>query len=88
MYYVSLSARYPSFLVNAFAISNVQEQVWTWMSEGNEYFYDKHEWVRVRIEEEHWNDLSPIAPSDRGAETAEERKSPYSLIVRYPSLSS
>ena len=88
MYHIGLTERHSPSLLNAFPHSNVQEQVWTWMSEGNEYFYDKHEWVRVRIEEEHWNDLSPIAPSDRDAETAEERKSPYSLIVKYPSLSS
>ncbi len=51
------------------------------MNEGNEYFYDTYEWVRVRVEDEHWNDLSPVAPSERGTETAAERKSPYSIIV-------
>ena len=55
------------------------------MNDGNEYFYDKLEWVRVRVEEEHWNDLSPTAPSARGAESAAERKSPYSIVVGYPS---
>ena len=52
------------------------------MNDGDEYFYDKLEWVRVRVEEEHWNDLSPVAPSERGSETATERKSPYSIVVR------
>lgn len=52
-----------------------------WHSEGGEYFYDKAEWVRIRIEEEHWNDMSPVAPSERGTESNDERKSPYSLIV-------
>ncbi len=61
--------------------SNVQERVWMWHNEGGEYFYDKGEWVRVRIEEEHWNDMSPVAPSERGIESNDERRSPYSLLV-------
>lgn len=61
--------------------SNVQEQVWTWLNEGDEYFYDKLEWVRVRVEDEHWTDLSPVAPSERGTETVTTRKSPYSITV-------
>lgn len=61
--------------------SNVQEQVWTWVNEGDEYFYDKLEWVRIRVEDEHWHDLTPVAPSERGSESAAERKSPYSITV-------
>ena len=61
--------------------SNVQEQVWTWVNEGDEYFYDKLEWIRIRVEEEHWHDLTPVAPSERGSESAAERKSPYSITV-------
>lgn len=53
------------------------------MNDGDEYFYDKLEWVRVRVEEEHWNDLSPVAPPERGNETAAERKSPYSITVSF-----
>ena len=74
-----------SELIESFP-SNVQEQVWTWINEGDEYFYDKLEWVRVRVEEEHWNDLSPATPSERGAESAAERQGPYSLVVRQPKL--
>lgn len=51
------------------------------MNGGDEYFYDKLEWVRVRVEDEHWNDPSPVAPSDRRPESATERKSPYSITV-------
>ena len=64
-------------------ISNVQEQVWTWMNEGDEYFYDKLEWVRVRVEGEHWHDLSPVAPSERASESPADRKSPYSITVGF-----
>ena len=52
-----------------------------WYNEGDEYFYDKNEWVRIRIEEEHWNDLSPLAPPERGTASNEEKKSPYSIVV-------
>ena len=61
--------------------SNVQEQVWTWVNDDDEYFYDKNEWVRVRVEEEQWNDISPSSPSERGNESIVERKSPYSITV-------
>jgi DNA-directed RNA polymerase III subunit RPC8 len=61
--------------------SNVQEQCWVWPSAGQEYFYDKHEWVRIRVEQEHWHDLSPVAPSERETAAALERKSPYSITV-------
>lgn len=60
---------------------NVQEQVWTWVNDGDEYFYDKNEWVRVRVEEEQWNDISPSPPSERGNESTTERKSPYSITA-------
>ena len=52
-----------------------------WNNEGQEYFYDKHEWVRIRIEQEHWNDLSPLTPAEIEVSSALERKSPYSLTV-------
>lgn len=60
---------------------NVQEQVWTWVNDDDEYFYDKNEWVRVRVEEEQWNDISPSPPSERGNESITERKSPYSITA-------
>ena len=66
--------------------SNVQEQVWTWVNDGDEYFYDKNEWVRVRVEDEQWIDISPSPPSERGNESIAERKSPYSITVSTPPL--
>ena len=66
--------------------SNVQEQVWTWVNDGDEYFYDKNEWVRVRVEGEQWIDISPSSPSERGNESIAERKSPYSITVSTPLL--
>ncbi|KAL9134128.1 MAG: hypothetical protein Q9175_004689 [Cornicularia normoerica] len=61
--------------------SNVQEQVWTWANDGEEYFYDKNEWVLVRVEDEQWNDISPSPPSERRTESTTERKSPYSITA-------
>jgi len=60
---------------------NRSEQCWVWNNEGQEYFYDKYEWVRFRVEQEHWHDQSPVAPTDRDPASASERKSPYSLTV-------
>ncbi|KAA6409694.1 MAG: DNA-directed RNA polymerase III subunit RPC8 [Lasallia pustulata] len=60
---------------------NVQEQCWVWNNEGQEYFYDKYEWVRFRVEQEHWHDQSPVAPSERENISASDRKSPYSIIA-------
>ncbi|MCJ1297601.1 DNA-directed RNA polymerase III subunit rpc25 [Hypocenomyce scalaris] len=60
---------------------NVQEQCWVWNNEGQEYFYDKYEWVRFRVEQEYWHDQSPVAPSERDSTSALERKSPYSITA-------
>lgn len=61
--------------------SDVNEQVWVWDNDGAEYYYDKQDWVRLRIEVEEWHDLSPVAPGDREAVANAERKSPYSITV-------
>lgn len=53
------------------------------MNDGQEYFFDRLDWVRVRVEEEHWNDQSPLAPSERGIDTEIVRKSPYSITVSF-----
>jgi len=60
---------------------NVQEQCWVWNNHGTEYFYDKHEWVRIRVEQEHWHDQSPVAPALRESAAAQERVSPYSITT-------
>lgn len=52
-----------------------------WYNDEDVYYYDKGERVRIRIEEEHWTDLSPLAPSERGMATNEEKKSPYGIVV-------
>lgn len=61
--------------------SNAQEQCWVWNNDGIEYFYDKYEWVRVRVEQEQWHDQSPVAPAERESVAAQERISPFSITV-------
>ncbi|KAI4089049.1 MAG: hypothetical protein LQ344_005620 [Seirophora lacunosa] len=60
---------------------NIQEQCWVWSNEGQEYFYDKSEWVRFRVEQEHWTDISPLAPSEEETTGVLERKSPYTITI-------
>lgn len=35
------------------------------------------------MEQEHWEDLSPVAPAERESASALERKSPYSITVSF-----
>ncbi|KAL8663771.1 MAG: hypothetical protein Q9202_003585 [Teloschistes flavicans] len=69
----------PSNLLFPESTFNGQEQCWVWSNEGQEYFYDKTDWVRFRVEQEHWTDLAPVAPSERDTAAMAERKSPYSI---------
>jgi DNA-directed RNA polymerase III subunit RPC8 len=51
-----------------------------WEVEGGEQlFFDNHETVRFRIEEEEWYDQAPIGPKKDGV--VQERKSPYKLVA-------
>ena len=59
----------------------MKDQLWIWPGEGNDFYYDKNEWVRIRIESELWHDITPTGPSKRGDTTTSERKSPYSIIA-------
>ena len=71
--------RYPS--ANLYGYSNVKEQCWVWRNEGSDFYFDKHDWVRVRIEQEHWHDTSPVAPMTDEQLASSDRKSPYSITA-------
>ncbi|KAL9585666.1 MAG: hypothetical protein Q9212_001403 [Teloschistes hypoglaucus] len=73
----------PANLLFADSTFNDLEQCWIWSNEGQEYFYDKTEWVRFRVEQEHWTDLAPVAPSERDSAAMAERKSPYSITPQW-----
>ncbi|TVY20444.1 DNA-directed RNA polymerase III subunit RPC8, partial [Lachnellula arida] len=53
-----------------------QEMIWA--PEGDKMYFDNHETVRFRVEEEEWNDAAPVGPKREGIEV--ERKSPYKLV--------
>ncbi|KAF4629630.1 hypothetical protein G7Y89_g8507 [Cudoniella acicularis] len=57
---------------------NDKEQVFTWNTSETELYYDNHEKVRFRIEEEHWHDQTPVGP---GKEADENKLSPYTLTA-------
>ena len=50
-----------------------------WKADGQEMYFDNHETVRFRVEEEEWNDAAPVGPKREGVEV--ERKSPYKLVA-------
>lgn len=72
------------------------EHVWIWTTdEGNEFFFDKNDPVRFRVEAEVWHDLTPQKqPIDGDGSTAQNdsedsasgvdastRDVPYTIIV-------
>ena len=68
-------------LIDIILTSNKKEQCWIWRNDGKEYYYDKHEWVRVRVEREEWNHVSPVSPSESQRALAGGRQCPYNIIA-------
>lgn len=61
--------------------------MWSWTNEGQQYFYDRWDLVRIRVESEAWA-APPTTASDQSDENAVVSKSPYSITVdRTPLLS-
>lgn len=57
------------------------EDAWVWNSQGTQLFFDKHETVRFRVEEERWIDLSPEKQEPSTSEAQEEpRRVPYQIM--------
>lgn len=42
------------------------EQVWVWHNDGQAFFMDKNEEIRIKVEDEKFVDQTPIPPSQRG----------------------
>ena len=61
--------------------SDAAEGIWIWDNEGEDYYFDKGEWVRVRVEAEQWHDLSPVAPAEREAVASMGQRNPYNITV-------
>ncbi|KAI9719135.1 MAG: DNA-directed RNA polymerase III subunit rpc25 [Chrysothrix sp. TS-e1954] len=52
---------------------DAREKVWIWRTGGDDFFFDKHERVRCRVEEEVWVDVPPgRAEARRGGEEEDE----------------
>ena len=60
--------------------SNKKEQCWIWENQGDNYYYDKHEWVRVRVEQEKWHDASAILPK-KDTDTTYAQQCRYSIVA-------
>lgn len=60
---------------------DVKENVWIWNNDGNEFYMDKNELIRFRIEEEAFEDQLPIPPHLQDDRMEVERKPPYRIIV-------
>jgi DNA-directed RNA polymerase III subunit RPC8 len=58
-------------------LSNHTDQIWIWVNDGQDFYYDSHETVRFRIESETWVDQSPLGPGEK--EEGIERASPYAI---------
>lgn len=55
------------------------QQIWIWRSEGEIYYFDIFEMVRLVVESEEWNDQTPTKPTATIGEDAppEEKLPPY-----------
>jgi DNA-directed RNA polymerase III subunit RPC8 len=60
---------------------DVAENVWVWNNEGNQFYMDKNEVIRFRVEEEAFEDQLPVPPHLQEGSREEERKPPYRIIV-------
>ena len=75
---------HPLFLATKLTLhltSNKQEQVFTWTTDDSTLYYDNHETVRFRIEEEVWHDQAPTKATGGEGEEAPPKKSPYGIIA-------
>ncbi|KAL2070626.1 hypothetical protein VTL71DRAFT_13652 [Oculimacula yallundae] len=65
------------------------DQIYEWRTEDNTLFFDTHEPVRLRIEDEVWKDQNPVGPREKEepsnnltipSGSGKKKNSPYSLI--------
>ncbi|KAF3938452.1 hypothetical protein ABW19_dt0203321 [Dactylella cylindrospora] len=56
------------------------EQVWVWHTEDDELYFDKNELIRFRVEEEEFNDNTPVDPALRDSLADADMSPPYRLI--------
>ncbi len=61
-------------------LSDHDEQLYVWETDGQTLFYDNQETVRFRIEDEIWHDQIPVGPRDK-EDAGAVKSSPYQLIA-------
>lgn len=67
--------------------SDGKEQVWIWHNDDQDFYMDKNEVIRFRVEGEVFVDQLPVPPHLKGEESSLHNKPPYAITVRL-SLSS
>lgn len=61
--------------------SSRDDQNWIWRTPAHDLlYYDNHETVRFRVEEEHWFDHTPLGPQADDAHAHAPQRPPYSLV--------
>ncbi|KAI5782422.1 RNA polymerase III subunit Rpc25-domain-containing protein [Pyronema domesticum] len=60
---------------------DVKENVWVWNNDGNEFYLDKNEVIRFRVEEEKFEDQLPVPPHLKDALKEQERTPAYRIIA-------
>ncbi|PQE24671.1 dna-directed RNA polymerase iii subunit rpc8 protein [Rutstroemia sp. NJR-2017a WRK4] len=59
--------------------SNHNEQIFVWINDGQEFFFDNQESVRFRVDSEEWVDQAPIGPVK--PDNPVKKEAPYRIIA-------
>ncbi|PUU82197.1 RNA polymerase III subunit Rpc25-domain-containing protein [Tuber borchii] len=58
-----------------------KEQVWIWRDDGQDFYMDKNELIRFRVEGEVFVDQLPVPPHLKGEESSLHNKPPYAITA-------
>ncbi|KAM3074844.1 DNA-directed RNA polymerase III complex subunit Rpc25 [Clarireedia jacksonii] len=58
---------------------NHNEQIFVWINDGQEFFFDNQESVRFRVDSEEWVDQAPIGPVK--PDNPVKKEAPYRIIA-------
>ncbi|CAZ85061.1 unnamed protein product [Tuber melanosporum] len=62
-----------------------KEQVWIWRNDDQDFYMDKNEVIRFRVEGEVFVDQLPVPPHLKGEESSLHNKPPYAITVGFSS---
>jgi len=60
---------------------DVKENVWIWDNDGNQFYMDKNEIIRFRVEDEKFHDQLPVPLHLQADRKEDETKPPYRIIA-------